>query len=264
MNNNIYIILFIILIILFLFIINRKKNTEHFSSDPWTTNKDVLALEKAPLNDTQKTEVKNMITSITNSQLKTLISTQSPLLTGPQGTVGPQGPPGTTLVASGRLVNKSGSYDKSNKSDYFNPKYVVTRTEGTNPTSSLSFMDFVSPFVSFQNWNLDVNNNIKNRYDDNCLTMSTTQDNLYIDKCDNNNNNQKWSWDKSNRIVSTTASTSSKLKCIGLTDPEQNVVTTNIPDCTGQNCVNNTPRRFLSVKDCDINNVNEDEIWSFV
>jgi hypothetical protein len=112
MDNNIYIILFILLILIFLFIINRKKNIENFTSDPWTTNKDILALEKAPLNDTQKEEVKNMITSITNSQLKTLIATQSPLLKGPQGIVGPQGPPGTQLVASGRLVNKSGSYDK--------------------------------------------------------------------------------------------------------------------------------------------------------
>lgn len=259
-----YIIILFILLFLFLLIINRKKNIENFSSDAWVTNKDVLAAEKAPLNDTQKTEVKNMINSITNSQLKTLIATQSPLLKGPQGNVGPIGPAGTSLIASGRLVNKSGSFDKSNKNDYFYPKYVVTRTEGTNPNASLSFMDFVSPFSSFQNWQLDINNNIKNRYDNNCLTMSSTQDNLYIDKCSDSNNNQKWSWDKSNRIISTTASTSNKLKCIGLTAPEQNVVTTNIPDCSGQNCVNNTPRRFLTVKDCDINNINEDEVWAFV
>jgi hypothetical protein len=94
--------------------------------------------------------------------------------------------------------------------------------------------------------------------------MSPTQDNIYMDKCNESDNNQKWSWDKSNRIVSTTASTSSKLKCIGLTQPEQNVVTTNIPNCNENNCVSNSPRRFLTMKDCDINNVNEDEIWSFV
>jgi hypothetical protein len=205
-----------------------------------------------------------MITSISQSQLKTLVSSQSPLLTGPQGPVGPQGPPGTQLVASGRLINKSGSFSGANgEQNFFAPSYVVTRTQGTSPSSSLSFMDNVSPFGSFQNWQLDIQNNIKNRFDETCLTMNSTQDKLYMDKC-NDNPNQKWTWDNSNRLISTTASTNSSLKCIGLTKPELNVLTTNIPNCKDKDCMSNTAKRYLVIKDCDINNINEDELWAFV
>jgi hypothetical protein len=252
------------LIILLIIINNKKfKNIENFASNEWTTNKEILNAEKEPLNNVQKTEVKNMIKAITNDELKTLISTQSPLLTGPQGPQGPQGPSGTTLIASGRLLNKGGSYDKISDQNYLYPKYVVTRTEGTNKSSSLSFMDNLAPFASFQNWQLDINNNLKNRYDGNCLTMSANDDKLYIDTC-SDNANQKWNWDNSNRIISTSNSNNRVLKCIGLSNPERNVLTTNVPGCNGDQCQNNTPRRYLSVKDCEINNINEDEVWSFV
>jgi hypothetical protein len=258
------IIIFILFILYFIFIINRKKvNIENFDTNPWITNKDILSLENYPLNKTQKEEVKNMITSITKSTLKSLITSQNPMLIGPIGPRGPKGESSAIYIASGKLVNRSGSFEKNNN-DSFNPKYVVTRTEGLNSNSSLAFMDYVSPFASFQNWQLDVNNNIKNRYDDSCLTMNETQDKLYMSKCDENNDYQKWDWDKSNRIISKKASTASKLKCVGLTKPEINVITSNIPDCNEQNCISNTPRKFLTVKDCDINNINEDEIWSFV
>ena len=268
MSNKILCVLLIVLLI-FLFIQmiikHRKNNYENFASNQWTTDKDQLAAEKMPLNDVQSEEVKNMITSISQSQLKTLIATQSPLLVGPSGPQGVQGPAGTKLVASGRLINKSGSFDNDrNDNNYFIPKYIVSRTEGTNPTSSLSFMDNASPFASFQNWQLDINNNLVSRFDDNCLTMDNSQDKLYMAKCADNNPNQKWSLDNTNRIISTTASNSAKLKCIGLTKLEQNVVTTNIPNCVGQQCMSNTPRRYLSVKDCDINNINEDELWTFI
>lgn len=265
-NKLICILLLILFIILLLFIINRKNNIENFKSksNSWTTNKDQLDAENASLTDTQKTEIKNMIDSITNSQLKTLIATQSPLLSGPQGPPGIQGPSGTKLIASGRLVNKKGSFDSSSKEHhYFIPKFVATRTEGTSPTSSLSFMDNISPFVSFQNWQLDVDNNLKSRFDGHCLTANFSQDKLYIDKCEDNPN-QKWEWDSSNRLISTGGSSSNKLKCIGLTTPEYNVLTTNIPGCEGNQCLTNTPRQFLTLKDCEINSINEDELWSFV
>ena len=266
MNNKlICIILLTLFIILLILIFTKKHNIENFASNEWITNKDKLAAEKAPLNKVQVTQVDNMIKSISKTQLKNLITTQSPLLTGPQGPPGPQGPAGTQLVASGRLINKSGSFNKdsNNQVNFLNPQFVVTRTQGTSPTSSLSFMDNVSPFGSFQNWQLDVNNNIKNRYDNTCLTMDATQDKLHMSKCDNNPN-QKWSWDSSNRIISTSASTNQKLKCIGLTKPEVNVLTTNIPNCNDKECMSNTPRKYLVVKDCEINNTNEDELWSFV
>lgn len=265
-HNFIYIIFIIFFILIIMFIINKKlsnKYIENFASNSWTTDKDTLNLENIPLNDVQSDQVKNMITSISQSQLKTLITNQSPLLTGPQGPPGSQGPAGTQLVASGRLINKNGSYINNNNNNFFSPNYVVTRTQGTSPTSSLSFMDDVSPFGSFQNWQLDINNNIKNRYDDTCLTMDPTQEKLYMSNCADNPN-QKWTWDNSNRIISTTASNNKNLKCIGLTKPEVNVITTNIPNCNDSNCVSNNPRRYLIVKDCDINNINEDELWSFV
>jgi len=243
--------------------------TESSDQNQWTTNKDVLNATEAVLSkllnsDNQyNTSLKNMISSVNQSQLKTLIATQSPLLVGPLGPQGPQGPAGTTLIASGRLINKSGSTDGSKKHTT-SPSYVVTRTEGTNPSSSLSFMDDISPFSSFQYWQLDINNNLKNRYDQTCLTMNPSQNKLYIDKCSPDNDNQKWAWDNTNRLISTTASTDAMLKCIGLTEPESNILTSNVPGCKGEKCLNNKPRRYLEVKDCDINNINEDEVWAFI
>lgn len=243
--------------------------TQSSNQNQWTTDKNVLQATQAVLqqlltsdNEYNKS-LQNMISSVNQSQLKTLIAAQSPLLVGPVGPEGPQGPAGTTLIASGRLINKSGSIDPSNKNS-ITPAYVATRTEGTNPSSSLSFMDNISPFASFQYWQLDVNNNLKNKYDQTCLTMNPSQNKLYIDKCSPDNLNQKWSWDNTNRIISTTASTNTSLKCIGLSQPEANILTSNIPGCVGDACLNNTPRRYLEVKDCDINNINEDEVWSFI
>lgn len=247
-----------------------EQNFEHFESNAWTTDKDKLKAEKEPLNDIQKTEVKNMIEQLGKEQLKTLISQQSPLLTGPSGPVGPQGPAGTKLVASGRLVNKVGSFskkekqnDSENKISKFNPDYVVSRTEGTNAASSLSYMDNISPFTSYQNWELDINNNIKSRYDNNCLTMDDKNNKLHMSQC-SDNPNQKWTWDNSNRIISTTNSTPSKLKCIGLTKPEINTTASNVPGCKSGTCANTVAREYLVVKDCDVNNIYNDEVWSFV
>ena len=263
---NRYIILLVLIITCLLVYIIKKKysNIESFASNQWTTHKDQLAAETMPLNDTQKTEVKNMVSSISNTTLKSLIATQSPLLVGPQGPPGVQGPAGTTLIASGRLINKSGSFDKKNDdSNYFMPKYAMSRTEGTNENSSLSFMDVVSPFASYQNWQLDVNNNLKNRFDGSCLTMSNNSDKLYMDKC-GENPNQKWLLDQSNRLISTSNSTNESLKCLGLTNPEKNIITTNIPGCKGPKCMNNTAKKYVVVKDCNINNINDDELWSFI
>ena len=234
-------------------ILPSYRRHEHFksTSNKWTTDKNALLLESVSLNDTQKMEVKNMVNAVTESTLKTLIATQSPLLVGPQGPQGPTGPPGTTLIASGRLINKSGGGEN-----------VATRTEGTSPTTSLSFMDTNSAFSSFQHWMLDVNNNLKNRYDNNCLTMDPEKEKVFIQKCEDSPN-QKWTWDSSNRLISTTNSTDTMLKCIALSTPESNVLTTNVPGCSGENCLTNTPRRYLITKDCEINNLNENEVWGF-
>ena len=268
-NKLICTILLIFFIILLFHILNKYMLNsiilEKFASNGWTTDRDVLDMEKMPLNDVQKKEVEDTTKAISKSTLQELIASQSPLLTGPQGPPGIQGPSGTPLIASGRLVNKSGSFDytKDNNNNYFNPNYVVTRTEGTNKNSSLSFMDTISPFASFQSWQLDTNNNLKNRYDNTCLTINNAQDKLYMDTC-SDMPNQKWSWDNSNRLISTSASTSQMLKCVSLTKPELNVLTTNLPGCVGESCMNNKSRRYLVVKDCPINNMHDEEIWSFV
>lgn len=281
-------LLLVLFIFLLLLIINRKliikTNIENFkaddkkddkkdkkkddkkddSSDPWNTDRNELEDQKKSLNPVQKDEVTNMINSISESKLKKMVVEQSPLLVGPPGPQGVQGPAGSLYIASGRLINKSGSFNKYDENNnYFVPKFSVTRSEGTNSTSSLAFMDDSSSFSSVQNWQLEANNFLKNRYDDNCLTMSNTDNKIYIDKCTDNNQNQKWTWDDSNRIVSTTNSNNIKLKCIGLSKPEINITTTNIPGCKGDSCSNNVPRRYLISKDCEINNVNEDEIWDF-
>ena len=247
---------------------NSSSNIEHFQENAWTIDKDISKENKKPLNDVQKTEVKNMINQLGKEQLKTLIAQQSPLLTGPSGPIGPQGPAGTTLISSGRLVNKVGSFNKNNKEknnylNEFKPDFVVSRTEGTNAASSLCFMDKISPFTSYQNWELTVNNEIRNRYDNNCLTMDNKNNKLYMSQC-GDNPNQKWTWDNSNRIISTTNSSPNKLKCIGLSKPEINILTTNVPGCKDNSCSNNIEREFLVVKDCEVNNINKDEIWSFV
>jgi len=268
-NKIICTLLLILFILLIIFIINRKKHYyENFKSNAWTTNQDQLDKENEYLTENQKKEVKNMIESITKSELKTLIATQSPLLTGPHGPQGIQGPPGTKLVASGRLVNKKGSFlhnikdNKEGGKNYFIPEYVVTRTEGTNPTSSLSFMGRVSPFVSYQNWQLDVDNNLVNRYDGNCLTMDPKQEQLYIDKC-NNNPNQKWTWDNTNRLISTSNSTNTLLKCITTKEMENNNITS-IPGCVGKKCIKSGKQNFLIVGDCKVNDIQDNQVWGFI
>ncbi len=241
-----------------------QTSTEHFKSNEWTTNEEVLEAEKTSLNDNQKKEVQNMIQQISKDQLKELIANQSPLLAGPQGPPGIQGPAGTKLIASGRLVNKSTSENAQKGENIFFPKMVVTRTEGTNPTSSLAYLDTPAAFASFQDWQLDIDQQLKNRYDSNCLTMNKTQDKLYMDKCDITNGGQKWGWDSSNRLISTSASTDRNLKCIGLSYPEENVNASSIPGCVGDDCLNIEAKKFLVVKDCDINNIKDDEVWGFL
>ena len=265
------VISFIILLALFILLnsfLSKERfinnSTEHFQSNQWTTNEEVLQAEKQPLNDTQKKEVQNMVQQVSRDQLKELIANQSPLLAGPQGPPGIQGPAGTKLIASGRLVNKSTSSGNEKGQNIFFPKMVVTRTEGTNPSSSLSYLDTPAAFASFQDWQLDIDQQLKNRYDSNCLTMNNTQDKLYMDKCDISNGGQKWAWDSSNRLISTSASTDRNLKCVGLSFPEENVNASSIPGCVGDDCLNIEAKKFLVVKDCDINNIKDDEVWGFL
>jgi len=273
MKYDIYLILLSIIIIFGCFIylyyqqmepFLEENPIEHFSSkNEWTTSEDELNAQKIPLNSFQKEQVTNMIKQISSDQLKELVSTQSPLLTGPMGPMGPAGPSGSPYVSSGRLVNKQGSFHKGATNKIL-PQMVMSRSEGTNPQSSLSFMDTISPFVSYQSWSLLNNQSIQNRYDKTCLTMDPKKENIYMDKCTDGNPNQKWDWDSSNRIISTTASTSQNLKCLGLSSPQENTMTASLPNCVGEDCLNNGLKQYVIVKDCNINQIADDEIWSFI
>ena len=40
---------------------------------------------------------------------------------------------------------------------------------------------------------------------------------------------------------------------------------TNLPGCKGKDCnVTNKTRKYLALKDCDINNTKDDETWTFL
>lgn len=248
----------------------NKMNIEHFQSNSledsddsintWFKDEDQIKLDEMPLNKIQKNEVKNEIKNFSNVELPNFIRTQSSLLTGPEGPVGPSGPSGGNYIARGRLVNKKGSH--SSKNTNLIPNYVVSRTEGTNKASSLSFMDNFKFYSSFQDWFLGSDNKLKSRYDNNCLTYDDKSDNVYISEC-TDNPNQNWEWDNvSNRLISTNQN-NQDLKCIGLSKPKINALTANVPGCKDDACSNNVERQFLIVKNCDPNNVKEDEVWDF-
>jgi hypothetical protein len=260
----IYIFLIIIIIIILFNVINnlnKKKKIEYFeSSASWGSSSEDVNKENQGLTPNQVTQIKNISSSISKDTLTNLIQTQSPLLAGPPGPIGPPGPAGTTLVASGKLANKKGSFNEKNKTV---PQFVVTRTEGTNPSASLSFMDGISPFVSYQHWQLDINNNIKNRFDNTCMTMSKTDNKIYMDNCDPNNANQKWTWDNTNRLISTSNSTNSMLKCI-TTQEMENTHITSIPGCVGKTCTKSGKQNFLVVGDCKVNDIQDNQVWGFI
>lgn len=253
-----------------LFYIN-KHPIEHFdssnsieksddSTNEWFKDENQIELEEMLLNKNQKDEVKGMIQNFGQVDLPNIIKTQSSLLTGPQGPSGPSGPSGGNFIARGRLVNKKSSH-KKNKSNLI-PDYVVSRTEGTNTASSLSFMDNFKFYSSFQDWYLGSDNKLKSRYDNNCLTFNDKTNNLYMSKC-TDDPNQNWEWDNvSNRLISTNQN-NQDLKCIGLSKPKINSLTANVPGCKNDACSNNVERQFLTVKNCDPNNVKEDEVWDF-
>lgn len=267
--------LFVLLIIIFFKNVNNNKeknyplykislieNFQDSDTNPWNENDDKIKYDKMGLNDKQKSEVSNMISQVSKEELQKLINIQSPLLVGPIGPQGPSGPTGGSYIATGKLANKLGSHKKG--SDNFVPEYIATRTEGTDNAQSLSFMSSIIPYASYQDWVLGDDSKLKSRFDDNCLTFDNKNNKLFISECKTDNPNQNWSWDNaSNRLISTNQN-NQNLKCIGLTQPEVNKLTTNVPGCKGEVCSNNTERRFLVVKDCDPNNVKEDEVWGFI
>jgi hypothetical protein len=282
-------IFLIIILIIFLFHIflttnsksKIKLNIENFQDTPkqgsaWTTS----AADKQATEDTTQADkdLQNKITNIVKNQLDIIKTTQGALIKGPPGPPGQQGPAGAQLIASGKLINKASSFDTDSNPtpNYFLPQYVLTRTGGVNPLSSVSYMDNNSAFASFQDWQFDINNNIISRYDGKCLTMDDPKKNLlnsvlYLDKCDPANSYQKWKWDNiSNRLLSmnnnNTNTNLQKVKCIIATDPSgSNVNISNNLNCIGDECTKSkTIKKIAEVDDCDINIVKDKEVWTFI
>jgi hypothetical protein len=257
----IYIFLIIIIIIILFNIINNlnnKKKIEYFDSS-WSKSSEDEKKENQGLTSNQENQVKNISSAISKDILTNLIQTQSPLLSGPIGPIGPPGPAGTTLIASGKLANRTASFDKKNKTV---PQFVVARSQGTEPSTSLTFMDEISPFLSYQDWQLDISSNIKNRYDNTCMTMSTTDNKIYMDNCDPNNANQKWKWDNTNRLISSSNSTPNILKCITTKEMEINGLAS-VPGCKGNGC-HSTKKNFLIVDDCKPGIIEDNQVWGFI
>ncbi len=233
--------------------------------DEWNKSPEEIEKQKQGLTKMQECQIKNLINNTVRTNVMETLSAQNPLMTGPSGPAGPPGPAGTTLLASGKLVNQLGSFAKKD-SLYRNPLYVATRTNGTNPMSSLIYMDEVVPFVSYQSWQYNQKNQIVNRYDGTCLTYSPNQDKLYMSECDDNNTKQKWFWDKSNRLVllDKGASKNKKtLKCMSISEPEVNSLVSSVPDCKGNSCKMIGQKRYLIAKDCDVNKIDSSTIFSF-
>ena len=284
-TTKLFSIFLIIVLIIFIFYIIYKKtfNVERFQASadkPLTEPKPAgwgesrADKEKSNKEMAENEKLQNTITNIVKSQLDQITATQGAIIKGPAGPVGPQGPAGTPLIASGKLINKTSSFDNAASTtgtiNYFNPKYVLTRTGGTDPKFSISYLDDNSAFASFQDWQYDINNNIKSRYDDNCLTMDSNKMNqvLYLDKCDPANNYQKWKWDNiSNRFLSMMDNSSpTKIKCIVSSTPSgTNTNITNNLNCKGNECTQTKPvQKIAEVSDCDKNTVNDNEVWTFI
>ncbi len=233
--------------------------------DEWNLTPEQIKEQKKSLSKTQECQIKNLINKSVRQSVMQTLSAQNPLMTGPSGPPGPPGPSGSTYMASGRLVNQLSSYSE-NQTNPSKPSRVATRTSGTNPMSSLVYMDDVSPFVSFQSWQYNIKNQIVNRYDNTCLTFAPNQEKLYMSECSDNNNKQKWFWDKSNRLVllDESANTNkSKLKCMAVSSPQVDSLVSSVPDCKGDKCSNVGEKRYLIAKDCDVNIVDSSTIFSF-
>lgn len=232
--------------------------------DEWNGSPEEIAKAKEGLTQKQICQIQSILKDSVRKNVMDALSAQNPLMTGPAGPAGPPGPAGTKLIASGKLMNQKGSF-VSRTGDKSSPGKVATRTAGTNSMSSYIYLDSIIPFASFQDWQYNDKNQITSRYDGTCLTYKAGQDELYMDKCDDNNQKQKWFWDKTNRLISldTSLNKKGKIKCMSISKPKTISTTSSIPDCKGKACENKGNVMYLTVKDCSPNTVVSDEIFGF-
>lgn len=258
------------IILLILFIISNfmfyKKIDEPFINEPFI-NLDINDTTADTSNDKEDIESKKKyIDEQINKKfekIQKLIMSNGSQFTGPAGPRGPAGPAGDKIITSGYLVNADGSYeDGIEKSNIFSPEYVVTRTSGTTPEMSLSYLDKPTSFVSYQNWMLTDDNFLKNRYDNTCLTINELDNKVFMSEC-NNKQPQQWRFDKNNRLVSLNKNNSGDTKCLSISKDE-NITTTSLPNCKGENCYDKKKKKFLIVKNCDNEKITHNEIWNFI
>ena len=225
--------------------------------DEWNGSPEEIAKAKEGLSQKQMCQVQSILKDEVRKNVMDALSAQNPLMTGPPGPIGPPGPAGTTLVASGKLMNQKSFTSKVPK--------VATRTAGTNAMSSYIYMDTIVPFASYQDWQYNDQNQITNRYDGTCLTYRNGQNELYMDRCDPQNQKMKWFWDKNNRLISldTSLNKKGKIKCMSISKPKTISSTASIPDCKGKQCENKGNVMYLTIKDCNPNIVESNEIFGF-
>ncbi len=227
--------------------------------DEWNGSPEEIAKAKEGLSQKQICQIQSMMKDTVRKNVMDALSAQNPLMTGPAGPIGPPGPAGTKLIASGKLLNQKSSLGGKGHMK------VATRTAGTNSMSSYIYMDSPIPFVSYQDWQYNDKNQIVSRYDGTCLTYKAGQDELFMNTCDDQDQKQKWFWDKNNRLISldTSLNKKGKIKCMSVSKPKTISTTASIPDCKGKQCENKGNVMYLSVKDCNPNSVMSDEIFGF-
>ena len=251
-----YIIILIVIVILGIIYVNwREKNNtkEDFSCS--TTTEETTPLT---LSDSQMAQLSQMASDAAQSAL----NANSTIQRGPTGPPGNQGVPGNDYISSGRLVNQKVSYT-SNEANAFLPVLVGTRTSGTLPTQSLLLMD--SPtLASFQYWYYNKNYTIQNKYDSKCINYDATKSSgnkVYMGDCTAGTTNQ-WTWGKNNKIM---LKGSSPPKCLYINKPEDNVVTTSLPNASNTDAVIQAREKYyLKVKECDSSDTYANELWSFI
>lgn len=237
------------------------ENFEDKKIDKWNDSPEKIDASEKGLNKTQKEQVKNMLNvkvddSVRKSLNKNVNGGVSGGQVGQMGERGPAGPAGGEYIASGLLINKKYSFD-----DNGNLNMITNRVHGEGD-SGKAFLDSKDLFSPTRYWYLHKDGNLKNRYDNMCLTTNgKSNSDLFMSEC-SDSPNQKWEWNnKSNRLILKDDSGNSSLqKCISLTGPKVDA-NTQLAGCTNNSC-GDKHKRFLNLKDCN-SSVQLDEVWSF-
>ena len=239
----------------------NNNSIEHFQSNvnEWTSTPEEINLSKTGLNKIQKEEINDLINAKINKgineKLNSHIANNNKHSPGERG---PMGPAGGEYIASGLLINKE--YGTEN-GQIINMSASRSHGEGDSGKAYLELKDMFSP-ASY--WYFSKEGQIKNRYDNYCLTTNgNLETDLYMSTCKDDDPNQLWEWNnKSNRLVLQNSSKSNSEKCISLTGRKMDA-NTKLAGCSNSNGIcSNGDKRFLKLKECN-QIIKNDEIWSF-